>query len=317
VISDEFADATVPFSRRAGKVVVVSPVPSTVPPAETSTPDAAVGPPWWLPASSPVTSIEVDHQQTDPAYEQLFVGNAVVDPPELLVQTIDTRPGLPDSVPSPTGAVPGEQTIRLGPGTSGHVAQVGGALELWWNEPDGVAVDATATGLSSTTLVALMSTATPAPNSRLGVELPGPLPAGLRPLRAAGSSHTNGWVEDVQIGGSGCQAEFDIYQGIPSLISAQDGTTTHASIAGVSALVETVPAAGTDVSWPIAPGLTADMVSNTANGPACAALTLARSVGPVSPARWAAEKAALGSHYSIVQPTVNNGEDEPAGQRLF
>lgn len=271
---------TVPSPSGAAKVVVGAPTTAATGTTAARGPReaAAIGPPWWLPAPGSVRRIEVNNNTTAPAYQQLYLGSGSLDPAELLIVTVDARGGRP----SPAyihGRVRGETTVQVGSATA-HLANVGGAEQLWWTEPDGVQVIASETGLTPAQFAELMSTATPARGSLLGIELPGALPAGLAPARAAMSTHT-GWVEDVQIAVGSCRAELDIYQGVPYLISAEGGTTKRTTVSGTSALLQSVPGVGTTMFWANAPGLTAVLMSNGASGPRCAA---------------------LGSHYNQVRP---------------
>lgn len=261
---------------------------------------APIGPPWWLPTAGTARRIEVNNNTTGPAYQQLYLGSGSVNPAELLIVTVETRPGGPSSPYVPTGTVHGETTVHVGSVTA-HLADGGGAEQLWWTEPDGVGVVASATGLTPTQLVGLMSGATPLAGSALGMSLPSALPAGLAPARAAMSTHT-GWVEDVQIAVGSCRAELDIYQGVPYLISTQGGTTTRTTLRGTPALLESVPGVGTTLFWSNAPGLTAVLMSNGAGGPGCAAPLLAPGVHRATSAEWAAETAALGGQYHQDRP---------------
>lgn len=289
-------------SSKTAKVVVGSPaapvagVKLPMGPAEA----APVGPPWWLPAPGTASRIEINNQTTDPIYQQLYLGSGSVNPAELLIATVDARRGTPSSAYIPSGTIPGESTIQVGSAVA-HLANGGVAEQLWWTDRDGVQVIAYETGITPKQFVELMSRATPATGSVLGMGLPAALPYGLAPFRAGMSTHT-GWVEDVQIVAGSCQGELDIYQGVPYLPSAVGGMLTRTAVGDSPALLQSRPGVGTALFWFNAPGLTAVLMTNGASGPSCAAPLLAPAVHRASSAEWTAERTLLGSHFYQIQP---------------
>lgn len=284
-------------------VVITSPAhgvgaPSASFPAEAPVPLTHIGSTWWLPGADVairrlITSVGV----TAPDFEQLYWGSSASGVSELLLQSIDTSLGLPDPTGTLAGPVPGQSTLRIGP----YVAQLfsgGGTTNLWYHEPDGIQVEASATGLSGSQLVKIMSSATAAPGARLGLVLAGSLPTNLHLAHSALSNHTSPWSEEIDLGPSGCNGSIYIWDGIGPLLIPKGGDIQRTTVGDGPAELDSLPGAGSTLTWQLAPGITAQLDVDTRIVPSCPLSSIAAGVHTATTAQWRATTSMLGSHFT-------------------
>ncbi len=242
-------------------------------------------------ASASIGRLVTYDMPVDSTYQQLFVGTRTVNPPQLLVSTIDVsehRSGsrlLSESLPR------SHQTAQVG---SHRVALHSreGRIYLWWREPDGVEVDITATKLTTSEVVHALMHADVSHTSRLGLEIVGVLPAGLHLVSSVFTNQPGMPVEELEYRQGTCDAQLEVFSNVDGDTGPASGTTRWTILAGHQALITTDHDIVTLV-WAPVQGFTAQISASTQ--PACDVTALVQQVHRVTTSQWAATFMQLGA----------------------
>lgn len=278
-----------------GRPIVTRP---EAPLVETS-PDAARLLP---PPSAAIDQLVTYATPVDSTYQQLYLGTRTTNPPELLVATIDAaqhRSGSPLLSVSRAGS---RHPVMIG-SLRANLSSAPNKTFLWWTQPDGVEVDVTGTHLTAPEILGVLHRARPTTTSRLGLDVPGPLPAGLHLSSAALTRQPGTPFEAVEYHQGTCSAQLGVFSGVGAVVARAPGTTRITSLAGQQAVITTNDTTGT-LFWAPYPGITARLSTSSTSG-LCGVTTLAQQVHPVTPAQWEATVTQLGGKAHHVPTTAD------------
>lgn len=276
-----------------GRPIVVRP---EAPLVETS-PDAARLLP---PASAAIDQLVTYATPVDSTYQQRYLGTRTTDPPELLVATIDAaqhRSGSPLLSVSRAGH---RHPVMVG-SMRANLSSAPNRTYLWWTQPNGVEVDVTGTHLSAPEVVEALHRARATTTSRLGLDIRGPLPAGLHLSSTALTRQPGTPLEAVEYHQGTCAAQLGVFSGVDAVVASAPGTTRITTLSGQQALITTDDNTGT-LFWAPYPGITARLSASSTPG-LCGVTTLAQQVHMVTPAQWEATVTQLGGKAHHVPTT--------------
>ncbi|MDQ2723952.1 MAG: hypothetical protein M3Y36_00400 [Actinomycetota bacterium] len=284
---------------QAGRVVVGGRTVVTQPEApllETSPEAARLLPP----DSATIDQLVTYATPVDSTYQQLYLGTRTNNPPELLVATIDTAQHRSGSLLLSSSLAGNHQPVRVG-SIRANLSSAPDSTYLWWAQPNGVEVDVTATHLTASEVIGALHRAHPSTTSRLGLDIPAPLPAGLHLSSTALSRQPGTSLEDVDYHQGTCAAQLEVFSGLGARVEGASGTTRITTLFGHQALVTTNETTSTLV-WAAYPGVTARLSASSTPGP-CGVTTVAQQVHLVTPSQWEGTVTQLGEKAHHVPPS--------------
>ncbi len=277
-------------SGNAGRVVVGGrPIVARpeAPLLETS-PDAARLLP---PASATIDQVVTYATPVDSTYQQLYLGSRNTDPPELLVATIDAAQRRSGSNLLSISQAGNHHPVKLG-SMPANLSSAPDETYVWWTQPNGVEVDVTAKYLTAADVLGALHRAHAATTSRLGLDLPDPLPAGLHLSATALTRQPGTALEAVDYHQGTCAAQLRVFSGVNAALEGAGGPTRLTTLSGHQALITTNDSTGTLI-WAPYPGITARLSAKPSPG-LCGVTALAQQVQLVPPAQWETTVTQLG-----------------------
>ncbi len=243
------------------------------------------------PATASIDQVVTYDTPQDSTFQQLYLGTRPVNPPQLLVATVDVAERRPGSLVL-SGSVHGSRhTVRIG-SIRATLSSTQDTTFVWWTQA-GVETDITGTHLTATEVLGALSGARASSTSRLGLDIPGPLPASLHLAAAALTRQPGTYLEQLSYHQGTCGAQLGVFSNVDGHIDPASGTTRLTTFSGRPALINT--AGGVDeLVWAPIPGITARLSVRSPPG-RCEVTALAQQIHLVTAAQWDATLAHLGN----------------------
>jgi hypothetical protein len=242
-------------------------------------------------------------------YEQAYQGAQAVDPPQLLITTVQAQPGALADYAA------GSQTIDV----NGAVAYLTSFSDhqLLWQTADGVVVSLESTAMSSSDVVAAAQLVDPHPAAQLGVALSGPLPDGLALVgQGFASGDTAQSQGDTIFFHEGrCQAYTQVWAGSPAdfaAVAIVSDSYRVVSVRGARGLLAQISPSTWALLWPEEPGIDVRL-----QGEDCDLTSIAADLKAVDKRTWRSRMSSLGKLAHSFTPQAPAPESPRPGAGTF